>query len=377
MLRIGRLFMLTKFNEWSYHEKLVQESEHLSEADKERILAGFNQIRWILGEDFLKMVVETGHPLLQYFGNAAPWTRFWLADFGNMLSVLKDSPRFVKLQQRLVSNREFQSAISELEVAYRFKKAGFSIEFYVKHNGRECDLRVWKEDTELYIEVAIVGWSMEELKAFHTLDIFSPPSMTDREIRVAGKIHKILSRPRILELKKQFDICIQEAKRKQDCVFLNQPGIVDLIICPNSKSEQVSEWLKKKGLSSDIEGPSFDVDEVKRVIRMFREKNPQLPKDKPGLIVLFPSRLFAKGDLDSSRALAYRLEEEIYEHPNLVAGALVLPSLRGSAETGRYAGDLFWSKKTKHQFFGENTLVIRNKYSDFPVNKEIISALIS
>lgn len=368
--------MLNEFKDWSYHEKLVRESEHLSEADKERILAGFNQIKEILGEGFLKNAVETRHPILQYFGNTAPWTRFWLADFGNMLSILEKSLRFVKLQQRLRSSKEFQSAFSELEVAYRFKKAGFSVEFYMKHDGRECDLRIRKVDTELYIEIAVVGWSMEELKAFHILDIFSPPGMTDHEIRVAGKIHKILSRPRIVELKKQLDICIQEAKRKQDCVFLSQPGMVDLIICPRSKSDQVSKWLKQRGLSSDLEGPPFDIDEVKRVIRMFREKNPQLPKDKPGLIVLFPARIFAKGDLGSFRGLVYRIEEEIYEHPNLVAGALILPSLRGSAETGRYAEDFFWSKKTKNQFFGENTLVIRNKYSDFPISKEIISALI-
>jgi hypothetical protein len=110
---------------------------------------------------------------------------------------------------------------------------------------------------------------------------------------------------------------------------------------------------------------------------MFREKSPQLPKNKPGLIVLFPARLFAKGDPDSFRGLAYKIEEEIYEHSNLVAGALVLPSLRGSMETGRYVEDFFWSKKTKHQFFGENTLVIRNKYSQFLLREKIVSALIS
>lgn len=129
-------------------------------------------------------------------------------------------------------------------------------------------------------------------------------------------------------------------------------------------------------MSSDLEGPPFDIDEVKRAIRMFREKSPQLPENKPGLIVLFPARLFAKGDMDSFRKLAYKIEEEIYDHRNLVAGALVLPGLRGSADTGRLAEDFFWSKKTKHQFFGENTLIIRNKYSEFPLHEEIVSALI-
>lgn len=238
--------MLSEFKKWSYHVKLVKESQYLSETDKAKVLMGLNQIEEILGQDFLRNAVETRHPILQYFGNIAPWTRFWLADFGNMLSALKEAPRFVKLRQRLASSREFQSAFSELEVAYRFKRAGFSVEFYVKHDKRDCDLRVWKEESELYVEVAIVGWSMEELKAFHILDLFSPPGLTDREIRVGGKIHKILSRPRLVELKKQLDMCIQEAKLKQDCVFLSQPGIVDLIVCARSKSDKVSKWLKKK-----------------------------------------------------------------------------------------------------------------------------------
>lgn len=368
--------MLNEFKKWSYHEKLIQGSEHLSDADKERALAGLDQIKEILGERFLENAVETEHPILQYFVNSAPWTRSWLADFGNMLDKLREAIRFERLRQRLVSGKEFLSAMPELEVAYRFRKAGFSVEFYVKHDGRDCDLRVWKGDIELYVEVAIVGWSMEELKAFHILDVFSLPEMTDFEIRVAGKIHKILSSPRIIELKKQLDICIQEAKQKQECTFLSQPGIVDLIICPRSKSDQVSKWLRKKGLKSDLEGPPYDINEVKRVIRMFREKSPQLPKNKPSLIVLFPARLFIKEDLNSFRELTYKIEEEIYEHSNLVAGALVFSGFRGSTETGRYEKHLFWSKKTKHQFYGESTLVIRNKYSDFPISEEIISALI-
>jgi hypothetical protein len=366
-----------KLKEWSYHENLVKEDKHLNDAEKETVLASFDRIKRIMGEDFLKRVVETRNPVMQYFLNTAPWTRFWLVDFSNMLSALKDSPNVEKLQSRLAAGKEYNSAVSELEVAHRFKKAGFFVEFYVKHGKRDCDLRVTKGKTELYVEVANVGWSVEELKAFHILDMFSPPSMTNREVRIGGKIYKILSRPRIVELKKQLDACIQEAKQKQRCIFLDRPGIVDLIICPRSRSDQMSRWLKKRSLSSDLEGPSFDVDEVKRVIRMFREKIPQLPKDKPGLIVLFPARLFAKGDLVSFGKLAYRVEEEIYEHRNLVAGALVLSGLRGSSEKGKFKDDFFWSKKTKHQFFGENTLVIRNKYSDFPLSKEIISALIS
>jgi hypothetical protein len=365
-----------KLKEWSYHERRVKEDEHLDDAEKETVLAGFDRIKRIMGEDFLRRTVETLNPIMQYFLNTAPWTRFWLVDFSNMLSALKDSPRFEKLQPRLASGREYESAVSELEVAYRFKKAGFSVEFYMKHDRRDCDLRVSKGKIELYVEVAIVGWSMEELKAFHILDIFSLSSMTDLEVRIGGKIYKILSRPRMVELKKQLDACIQEAKQKQRCIFLDRPGIVDLIICPRSRSDQMSRWLKKRGLSSDLEGPPYDIDEVKRVIRMFREKVPQLPKDKPGLIVLFPARLFAKGDLISFGRLAYRIEEEIYEHRNLVAGALVLPGLRGTSERGKFKDDFFWSKKTKHQFFGENTLIIRNKYSDFPLSKEIISALV-
>jgi len=369
--------MLSEFKEWNYHEKLVKESEHLSDAEKERVLAGLNQIKEILGEDFLKNAVEMRHPILQYFGNTAPWTRFWLADFGSMLSVVRESPRFAKLQQRLVSSREFQSAISELEVAYRFKKAGFSVEFFPKQGKYEYDLKVQKGDVELCVEVAVIGWSMEELKAWYIMDAFTLPYMTNREIKVAGKIHKILSGPRILEIKKQLDECIQEAKQKQDCVVLSQPGIVDLIICPSSKSDQASKWLRKKGIRSDFEGPPFDVDEIRRVKRTLSEENRQLPEDRPGLIVLHPARIFAKGDLDSFRRLVYKLEDEIYEHPNLVAGALIFSGLRGSSEVGKYSTDFAWSKVTKYQLFGENTLVIRNKYSRFQIKEEIISALIS
>ena len=368
--------MVNEIEKWSYHEKVIQENEDLSSEDKEKVLMGIYQIKRIFGEDFLETVIQTQHPVLGYFRNLAPWTRFWLKELGNMLSALEKSVGFEKIRKRLMSTENFSSAMPELEIAYRFKKASFSIEFYPRHGRYECDLKAQKEGIKVYVEVATIGPSEEERRTWYTFTELTKPFMLDDEVTVAGKIYKTLSHPRIAEIKRKINICVQKAKKKKECTVISQPGIVDIIVCPRSLSVQASKWVKHKGISSQFEGPSYSIDEIRRARKAFRNENRQLPKNKPGLVVLYHGKILVKGNAESYRKLVYELEEEIYEHSNLVASVLIFSDVVGASEAGSYGPDFAWSRRTKHQLYGENTLVIRNKYSKFQIDDEMIRALI-
>jgi hypothetical protein len=369
--------LLDELKKWSYHRKLIQENKELSEIDKERIFSGLCHIKRIFGEGFLETVVEEHHPILGYFRNFAPWTRFWLKEFGDMLSTLEESSGFERIRRKLASKENFSSAISELEIAYRFKIAGFSVELYPKCGRYECDLKAQKPSKEVYVEVSNIGPSEEERKTSYTLNELTKSYIFDPEVQIAGKIYKRLSHPRIAEIKREINSYVKEAKKKQECFEVSHPGIVDIIVCPRSLSARAHKWLKQKGIRSSFEGPSCDVDEIRRVRKTFRDENRQLPKNKPGLIAIFHDNIIIEGDAESYRELSYEIEEEIYEHSNLVDGVLIFPHFVGSDEASSHETDFAWSRRTRYRLGGENTLVIKNKYSRFKIDEEIVQALIA
>lgn len=364
------------FNTWNYHEKAIQNNKELKNEDKQKAIAGLQQIRRLLGEDFLEHAFQTMHPIVSYFRNEAPWTRLWLAEFGSMLSHVQDDHGFQELKERLISKEGFFSAISELETGYRFSVAGFSVEFYPSSGKRRCDLRVQKGDTRTYIEVTIIGPSQEERETEHTFYELAWSHLSNSDIEIAGKIYKALSNPRIAEIKRKITTSIHEARRKQECIILSEPRIIDIIICPKSMSSNLSDWLRKKGLASHFEGPSYNVDEIRRARKTLDEENRQLPKNEPGIVVLNHGRIFMPNS-DAIERLVYELEEEVYKHSNMVAAVLVFTDVVGANEAGRHGRDFVWSRKVKYRLYGENTLVIKNKYSRFQVDEEIVSALIT
>lgn len=368
--------MLDEMKKWSYHEKIVRENEELSNKDKDEIIMGLYQIKRIFGENFLLTIVQDKHPVLGYFQNTAPWTRFWLKEFGEMLSALEESLRFEEVRQKLISKINFSSALSELEIAYRFKIAGFSVEFYPKHSRYKCDLKAKKLDMKIYVEVSNIGPSEEERKTSYTFHELAEPYIFDFEVAVAGKIYKTLSHPRIAEIKREINNCVRKAKNGKKCFEVRRPGILEIIICPRSLSDRTRRWLKQKGLRPTFEGPSYDVDEIRRVRRRFRHENRQLPKNDPGIIVLFHDNIIVEGNAESYRQLVYELEEEVYEHSNLIAGVLIFPHFVGADEETHNEANFIWSRKTKYRLGGENTLVMKNRYSRFGIDEEIIQALV-
>jgi len=162
-------------------------------------------------------------------------------------------------------------------------------------------------------------------------------------------------------------------------VVISEPGIIDFIVAPRGLSDEVSNWRIAKGMvDCSWKGPPYDSDELGRIRKTFKDENRQLPKDSPGVVVLYKNDLYCQGSPEFYSDLSYALEEEIYEHQNLVAGAVVFPDWSDASPAGSCSRDaVTWSRKTRlDNTIGENTLVIRNKYSKFPVDEEIVLALI-
>jgi hypothetical protein len=369
---------LKEFAQWKYQKNAIIKDTNLTKKEKKLTIKAIDKIANILGEHFLEEVLKDGHPIFQYLANTAPWTRLWLIRFANILTSFEDSSNFDQLIKKLRYAEGYLAVMSELEVANRFRRLDYQIDFYPKTSSRYIsDFLAKKDNACVYFEVSNINWSEEKRKSVRTFDEIALVPYTVFEVETAGKIYKSLSRPRIQGLKREINHCIEKAKMEKRLLTLSIPGIIDFAVAPRTLSQEVTKWRTEIGMGDhNWEGPLYDSNELSRIRKTFRDENRQLPKESPGVIVLYDHDIHAQNHQDFYKALTYALEEEIYEHSNLIAGALIFPDFTGASESGCYNREITWSCKEKLDYTGENTLVIRNKYSKFEVDEQIIRALI-
>jgi hypothetical protein len=369
---------LVEFAQWDYQKGIVSKDEYLSETEKQATIKAIEKIGKVLGQNFLEKSLRTGHPIFNYLVNTAPWTRHWLKELGDMFTAFQTSQHFNELCKKLEYTAGFLSGMSELEIAYRLHKHGLTIGFYPRTGSRYiCDFQAQKDDSITYFEVSNIEWSEEKRKSMRTFDEIALTPYNIFEVETAGKIYKTLSSPRIQEIKKRINYCVEKAKKEQKVVVLCEPGIIDFIVAPRNLSAEVSKWRIANGMKNcSWQGPPCNFDELVRIRKTFRDENRQLPKDSQGVIALYENGLYGEGRPEFYSALSYAIEEEIYDHSNLIAGAVVFPDATDSSPAGCYSPSITWSRRTRLDMIGENTLVIRNKYSKFSIDEEIIRALI-
>ena len=125
----------------------------------------FSFLKNEFGEKYLKEM-EPIHPMYFHIHNYVQASRLWFVELAADIKRLKEFPNYESLYRRLKNSKKFPEAFSVLEIAIKFCKAGFNIEFdpKVKVNGRskEPDLRVLNSsnDKSFYCEVSVLNASM-------------------------------------------------------------------------------------------------------------------------------------------------------------------------------------------------------------------------
>ena len=362
---------------WNYHFDIVKQMSDVSSEQKLRILDGMKQLRTTMGSEWLKDAVEMGHPILITLANQAPCARYQLADLGKKLTTLSDVPNFDRLKQMLANKELFSSAIAEVEIAARMKMAGFSTKLYPRADSKESDIRVNVDGQDYFIEITVMRAPHEERKAHRTFDDLGMSFLMDSRASIAGKIYKTLSRPSIRRLQEKIRKSIDIAVKEKRCIEIYEPRVIDYFICPNDKQDEIQEWIKKKRLTGTIVGPPVYVDEPRRIRQTFVQKYRQLPKNEPGLIVIYGHNLFLGLREKSFRNLSELLEETIYELDRLIGGVIVstylgvrTPEIKVK-ETPSYVFRRNFDANTLSQ---EDVLIIKNRHSEFPINEKLLRA---
>ncbi len=366
-----------RWSSWDYHFERIRTDDEITDVDKARILCGFQALREIMGDPWLAELVRSRHPLFHRLANLVPWSQLSVARVGLQLQALQTAPSFDRLQKKLASRDQYAAAEAELEVASCFKEAGFLIEFYPSVDPKEADLRITIDGKEFYVEVTVVGESEEARRASQTLDELTWPFLPERNVAIGGRIYKALSAPHIREVKHRIATAIEEARARQECQEVVEPGVVEFFIAPRDKTDELKSWQQQKGISG-LQGPPIEVDEVRRIKRRLEEKNRQLPMDKPGLIVVYAHALISQFfEHDFYESLVNQLEEAVYEHENLILGAIIAYGSSSSAKVAKKRDDYILGHRPLYtSITQEDVLIIKNRYAKFAIDQQIVSALL-
>lgn len=367
---------------WQYHLDYINSSDGLDEKQKAEVQEGISKLREIFDDDWLSLAVRTSHPLVSSILNYAPTSYLSLADIGSKLYLLKDTPKFKELTVRLKNSDEYAGAEAEFDTAYKLKSAGLGIkELFPKVGKGRADIKFLVDGEEVFCEVATLQDSIKSARASETHQSLTFPFTFRQDVIVQCQIHKILSRPHINELKVRIENAISSVKDTKEFAYINEPGIIDYLIVHRNKEDQLQELVNRFGMKREISGPPIPIDDERRVENKIWQEVGQLPKDKPGVIVIHANLIYLGDTKNYYNDLVFQIEEAIFDQPNVLLGIIV--SKVGSSESGFLLEESNYvlAMKEIHDILRETILIIKNRYSDFKskvgISNKVISAFIS
>lgn len=362
---------------WDYYIERVKNAVYLTAEQKKRAIEIICKLREIFGEAWLENAVKTNHWLIVLLGDRTPNAFFWILEFGEKLKKVENVKNFKELLRKLKNAREFSAANAELEVAAKLKRAGIDVELYPKIDSEVCDLKAKTIDSEFFIEVTALGPSVAESEASKTFELVRLVSW-NFDIEASCKIHEILSAPEREKLERKIKYAIKKVKKEGCCRDISEVGVIDCFICPKDRSEDLSKMLKEKGLKRTFEGPPYSLNAIERIKKKIQKKTGQLPKNKPGVIIIFDDSLlgWTLGEEDY-RQIANELGEILYDTSRLMLAIVIDKSSGiGSEASFREMGNLISLRKLPYGMLQEDAIIIKNKNCEFPINEKILNAFL-
>lgn len=374
-----------------YYEQLDQIK--LSDIDRVRAREALRYLRGLLGEDFLRNSREKGHPLLSDFLNAAPRVRLQMIALAEALKSLSKADKFDDLLKRIKHPGTCAEALSVLDAAYKFLRAGFTVSFEPVVNipnkvgvirPKRPDFKVKDNETgeEIFVEVSRLRAGLKQNRInrtyhviFHAIRRAMRSDPEDWEnlsapklILPYAKIHREMDEQEIKQAIDQINELISRVRSTGQFEELTIGDAIEVAVSPRHDHEPAKQWSAARNMKDLVEGPLIDTDEVHRAKVKLREKAEQIPKDKPGIIVVPTNEnlLFWVYDV---RYVIAELAAELRKYPNLLGMALSLEFL-GSGQEGSVATTLdqhLIVSKTREDFSTEHSMLLRNEACGLPV----------
>lgn len=283
-------------------------------------------LRKSLGDNWLKSVGKTNHPLLWRLRTVSgAVSDLILLLWAQSISSLEKVVGFEKLIKRIKDDKCFESAITELELASRLAEHGCSIMIEPTIGKKQPDLLCKYGNYEFFIEVKTSSTAKETEKANKTShEIIS----TCSPLFPAGIIFKPLSTPHLDEIKSILQERTAFVLKNKTAVEVDIPNVLKLYLVSDDDPDRIQKyrnWYKKQESSGinmgygGLVGPPDGVRQEYRVkIRLDRlAKEKQIPTEKSGLVVLVSDFNFWK--IDDVVEFVDAILESVYELTNIPA----------------------------------------------------------
>lgn len=311
------------------------------------------------------------HPLATLLGNWVEWNLKEVSKISDNLLLASHCPGFERVIRGLGSSTptRWEATVRELQVLGELMQAGFKVRIVPEGRKRSHDLSADINGQVAHFEVTNLGMSIVMRRSLQEI---GPGAWDMRDLKgvsVDLKIHKSLSSPHREEIKQRILDLMDQARE-------GKAGFKKYIAEEDVFEATVEKGEKSESGSMNVSGPDYDRNELGRLFYVIKDKASQLPKNEPGILVIFDSNLLtARFESHDYSGVVANIEEAVFEFPNLQGVLLIVEYHEtGAAELSMDGGTWFAWRQKGPDWAVSDRVFIRNRYSASEPDKRILAA---
>lgn len=331
-------------------------------------------VRKLIGGDVSALAPRLFELLL----NEAPWTYRWVIWFVDCLTRFKDSEGYPDIERRLVHPKNFDEALSVLQVADRLDAAGllirFDISVVIDGIRKRPDLQLIDPMTGIccHCEVSVMFSADQDVEASQALEEMRL-LLWNEDLSVAGILWMPEGDDELDGLIRRLQNEIRWVAREQKFRQISIPNGLLFGLAPKSQAQIVREWAQTHSLEPESFGVvPREVDQFNRLKTKIARKITQLPKGLPNILAIPAQTLFVS--VSDPAELVSPVKEALSQFPMVAALVLSAVFLNPSGwRSVAYGDDLFACSERDGQ--GNQFLLILNPAATVPLPTEVIAKL--
>lgn len=398
---------VTEEDHWSW-DKYIQrwELSELNEADRQHTNDSLRYLRSVLGEGYLRRADRQRNPMLfWYFTDWSDGARLSMIRFAEALKALEGSTGYDAILKRVKRPKNLDELLegrSVVEVAYKFFRAGFSIDEFeprvsvANHRGvdgpKNPDMRIVDRGTgeEIIVEVSRMNPSDHQNLTSHTTRVIrhvlvyesmqcDPEALKNilspRHILPYAKIHRGIEEDELRSIVEQLRKLVEQVRASCEFGELIIPDTIEVGIASYDDHDRARAWAASRGMRDHdlVEGPNILTDEIARLKVKLRDKIKQLPDDRPGIVVLTPANENVILFVYDTRWLAAAMAEEVKQHPKLLRAIMFQTFDDGKDESWSvHLGPHTYTRLVRSDGAAERSLTIHNPDCKHPLATETL-----
>ncbi|MGP0099722.1 MAG: hypothetical protein ACLPHI_22040 [Terriglobales bacterium] len=146
--------------------------------------------------------------------------------------------------------------------------------------------------------------------------------------------------------------------------------MVEIFLCDEKHQQLLNEWCEKHKLKpGSFAGQPVQANCVERLKGKIAEKQRQLPKDQPGVILVLDNDAFFRAEV---RTLIREVEEEVFRYPHVPVVIVCGKSLSSEPPEVVQIGQHRYTLRSD-DLMTERHIFLLNRYSSVPLSTSLLS----